>query len=327
MAEQALRRRRERRGERRSGVTGSVTAGKLVTSIVDRLNAAYIFPDRAAQAAAQLSASLKDGRYEGHSGPDLCELISDDLRRATDDKHLRLIWHDSAAATQDEDALIAQLREQIRQENYGVRQVEVLPGNVGLIALTIIPEASTGGEVIAAAMRLVAGTDALILDLRSTRGGAPDGVALLASYFFEDGETRLSDVIEGPAGPTRQFWTAAYLPGPRFLSRPLFVLTSSSTFSGGEALAYDLQVLGRVTVVGETTRGGAHPSAVIPIAEQVELRLPIARSVNPMTGTNWEGVGVDPDVPVRAEDALVVAVDQARAQVHAARIDSEPSGQ
>ena len=139
MAEQALRRRRERRGERRSGVTGSVTAGKLVTSIVDRLDAAYIFPDRAAQAAAQLSASLKDGRYEGHSGPDLCELISDDLRRATDES-----TSGSSGTTLPRrprtKTTHRPLREQIRQENYGVRQVEVLPGNVGLIALTIIPK-------------------------------------------------------------------------------------------------------------------------------------------------------------------------------------------
>ncbi|MGI8691709.1 MAG: S41 family peptidase [Geodermatophilaceae bacterium] len=39
----------------------------------------------------------------------------------------------------------------------------------------------------------------------------------------------------------------------------MYVLTSGATFSGGEALAYDLQQLGRATVVGERTRGGAHP--------------------------------------------------------------------
>ena len=178
-----------------------MNARTLVTSIVDRLNEAYIFPDRAAQAAAQLGASLGDGRYEGHSGSALCELISADLLRATEDKHLRLIWHDSAAATRDESALIDDLRDQIRRENYGVQKIEILSGNVGVVALTIVPEAASGGEVIAAAMRLVTSTDALILDLRTTRGGAPDGVALLASYLFEDGETQAERCDRGTRWP------------------------------------------------------------------------------------------------------------------------------
>ena len=87
----------------------------------------------------------------------------------------------------------------------------------------------------------------------------------------------------------------------------MFVLVSTTTFSGGEALADDLQALGRVTVVGEVTRGGAHPSTVVSLGDNVELRLPVARTVNPITGTDWEGVGVQPDVTVAAEVALDTA--------------------
>src|SRR5215831_18181243 len=156
-------------------------------------------------------------------------------------------------------------------------------------------------------MQLVSNTAALILDLRPTRGGSPEGVSFLSSYLFPDGEVHLSDVIEGPDGRTRQHWTYAYLPGPRYLDRPVYVLTSATTFSGGEALAYDLQALGRAVVVGEQTRGGAHPSVMIPLTGQIELRLPVARSINTVTGTNWEAVGVQPDVSVPAADALEVA--------------------
>jgi C-terminal processing protease CtpA/Prc len=99
------------------------------------------------------------------------------------------------------------------------------------------------------------------------------------------------------------------VPGPRYLDRPVYVLTSASTFSGGEQLAYDLQALGRATIVGETTRGGAHPSAVVSLTDHVELRLPVARSVSSVTGGNWEGVGVRPDVAARAQDALDVALE------------------
>ncbi len=129
--------------------------------------------------------------------------------------------------------------------------------------MTIIPEVATGGPSLAAAMQLVQHTEALILDLRGTRGGSPEGVVFLASFLFPDGEARLSDFVEGPHGPTRQYWTSAFLPGPRYLDRRVYVLTSATTFSGGEALAYELQALGRATVVGETTRGGAHPSEVV----------------------------------------------------------------
>ena len=237
----------------------------------------------------------------------LLTLVNEDLLVACADKHLRLIWHeenDAGESPQSDEDLIAGLREMFRVENYGIRRVERLAGNVGLIALTIIPEAATAGDPIAAAMQLVQHTHGLILDLRATRGGAPDGVAFLASFFFPDGEVQLSDIIEGPHGPAHQFWTSGSLPAPRYLDRPVFVLVSGTTFSGGESLAYDLQALGRVTVVGEITRGGAHPSTVVSLGDNVELRLPIARTVNPITGTDWEAVGVQPDILVSADAAL-----------------------
>jgi C-terminal processing protease CtpA/Prc len=282
-------------------------ASALVEAIIARLAEAYIFPDRAAEAASLLRANLAAGAYALPVGPELCDRLSADLFAACADKHLRLIWHVSAEASQDEAQLVAELRERFRRENYGIRRVELLPGNVGIIALTIIPEATAAAPTITAAMQLVQHTDALILDLRSTLGGAPDGVAFLCSFFFAGEPIHLNDIVEGPRGPTQQFWTLRDVPGPRYDERPVYVLTSAQTFSGGEEVAYDLQALGRATVVGEVSRGGAHPSAVLSLTEQVELRLPVARSINPVTGTNWEAVGVQPDIVVRSLDPLSVA--------------------
>jgi C-terminal processing protease CtpA/Prc len=281
----------------------------LIELLIERLNEAYIFPERSAQATELLRTRLGEGAYGSTAGADLCERISADLFEACKDKHLRLLWHDSPEESGDEAQLVAELREQIRLENHGVRRVERLAGNVGLIELTIIPEVANGGPALAAAMQLVQHTEALILDLRATRGGSPDGVVFLASFLFPDDEAaRLSDFVEGPHGPTRQYWTSAYLPAPRYLDRAVYVLTSATTFSGGEALAYDLQALGRATIVGETTRGGAHPSEVVSLTAQIELRLPVARAVNPITGSNWESIGVQPDLPAPASDALEVAL-------------------
>ena len=283
-------------------------ATTLVEQLVEQLNDGYIFPDRAMRAVELLRARREQGAYAEATGPELCERISADLLEACKDKHLRLIWHDTPLAAPDQARLHDELRDQIRRENYGVRRVELCVDNVGVIELTIIPEASSGGPTLAAAMQLVASTAALIFDLRPTRGGSPEGVAFLSSYLLPDGEVHLSDFIEGPDGPTRQYWTSAYLPGPRYLDRPVYVLTSSTTFSGGEALAYDLQALGRAVVVGERTRGGAHPSIMVPLTGQIELRLPVARSVYAVTGSNWEGTGVQPDIVVPASDALDVAL-------------------
>lgn len=286
--------------------TAILDAPALVDAIVDTVTAGYVFPDRSADAADLLRARLGDGAYDLPVGPELCDVVSADLLAACGDRHLRLIWHEEAVAGGDEAGLVADLRELFRLENQGVQRVERRPGNVGLVGLTIVPDAASAGPALAAALRLVEHTHALILDLRETRGGAPDGVAFLASFLFPDGEVHLSDVVEGPHGPTRQLWTSGWLPGPRY-GGPVWALTSASTFSGGEALAYDLQALGRATVVGEVTRGGAHPSTLVPLGEHVELRLPVARSVNPITGGNWEAVGVQPDVAVPAAQALEVA--------------------
>jgi C-terminal processing protease CtpA/Prc len=284
---------------------------QLVDVLIDRLDSSYVFPERSAAAAELLRANLAGGRYDLPIGPTLCELLSDDLLEACNDKHLRLIWHESLEVSQDEEQLVAELRQLMRRENHGLRRVERLPGNVGLIELTLIPDAASAGPAFAAAMQLVVHTHALILDLRNGRGGAPDGVAFLASFFFADGETHLSDIVEGPDGPTRQYWTSSFLPAPRYLDRPVYAVTSATTFSGAEGLAYDLQALKRATVVGEVTRGGAHPSEVVSLREHVELRLPVARGVSAVTGGNWEGTGVQPDVVVSAETAVDVALQTA----------------
>jgi C-terminal processing protease CtpA/Prc len=291
-------------------MTGSLDAPALVESVIDHLNRAYIFPDRAAAAAVLLRSQLEKGRYQGAAGEALLLLVNEDLLEACSDKHLRLLWYEadaSGAAPQSDEDVIALLREMFRLENHGVKRVERLAGNIGIIELTVIPDAASAGRVIAAAFELVQHTSGLILDLRPARGGSPDGVAYLCSFFFADSDVHLTDIVEGPNGPTHQFWTSGYLPAPRYLERPVYALVSGTTFSGGEALAYDLQAHRRATIVGDVTRGGAHPSTVVSLGENIELRLPIARSVSPVTGGDWDGVGVIPDIAVPAADAFDTA--------------------
>jgi len=203
----------------------------------------------------------------------------------------------------------------------GIGRAERLDGNVGYLELQpLLFPPSIAGEAVAAAMTLIARADALLIDLRQCLGGDPNMVAMVCTYLFGAEPVHLIDMISRPAADgtaaVRQSWTMPFAPGRRFgPDKPVFVLTSGTTFSGGEELAYDLQQLGRATVVGECTRGGAHPVERFRIRPHLQATIPIARSVSPVSGGNWEGTGVLPDIPVAAGEALDAACQRARSSV------------
>jgi hypothetical protein len=279
-----------------------VTADRLVDAVAEHLDA-YVFPDRAAAAVARMHA--RD--YGALEGEALCAAVNEDLLAACDDKHLRLLWHSEPIARDDTGAedLEAVMRERFRRESNGVRRVELLDGGTGLVELTILPPAEIAGDSFAAVFRLVEHTRALVLDLRGALGGAPDGVTLFAGYLLPP-RTHFTDIVEGE--DTESFWTPDELPAPRYLDRPVAALIGPRTFSGAESLAYELQARGRARIVGEPSRGGAHPSTMVALSERIELRLPVARPVSPVTGGNWEGTGIEPDVRVPEAEALEAAL-------------------
>jgi C-terminal processing protease CtpA/Prc len=200
------------------------------------------------------------------------------------------------------------------KRNYGVAKVEQLDGNIMLLDLRVFPPPETAGDVIAAAMTLVAQGDALIIDLRHN-GGGWDTVNLVAGYLLPPG-SQLSGVYDRPSGRLTPQTTAMWAPGRRFgAEKPLYVLIGKRTFSAAEALAYDLQALKRATIVGEPSGGGANPFEYRRLTDHFALGLPEKRSVSPVTGTNWQGVGVKPDVAAPTDRALDAALDLARAEL------------
>jgi C-terminal processing protease CtpA/Prc len=165
-------------------------------------------------------------------------------------------------------------------------------------------------------MGFVAHTDAIIFDIRQNGGGQPAMVTLIASYLF-DRPTHLIDIYDRKENSTTQNWTLSYLPGPRLTKQPVFVLTSKRTFSGAEEFAFDLKNQKRATIVGETTGGGAHPVSGHMVADYFMVGVPSAKSLDPVTRTNWEGTGVEPDVKVPAADALATAEKLAMEKIQA----------
>ncbi|GIG70351.1 S41 family peptidase [Phytomonospora endophytica] len=284
--------------------------GALLDAVLDAVRTHYVHPETAAAMAALVRARRAEGAYTGLPGPEFCATVTADLRSVYDDRHLTVVWRDEPRPEPEPGAEAAALdvwRERFRLEAEGVTRVERLPGNVGLIALAGFADPVAAGPVYEAAMRLLAGTYALIVDLRANRGGWPLSAVQFCAYFLGAEPVRLSTVHKGPEA--RQFWTPAHLPGPRYLDRPVHVLTSAKTFSGGEDAAYTLQGLGRATVVGERTAGAAHSFAVFRIDDHVDAHIPDERPVNAVTGANWEGTGVVPDIAVPAGAAFDVAYE------------------
>jgi C-terminal processing protease CtpA/Prc len=263
-----------------------------------------------AEAASQLRADLEAGMFDQvRDGERFAERVGSRLRELTGDGHLNLEYS-AAEISEGEDAQEEFNQEQMERWygahiNYGVESVERLDGNIGYLDLRVFPPVEMGGDTIIAAMTVLADMDALIIDLRQNGGGIGDTADLIASYLFAAERRPLTGVYDRPTDTLIQRFTQPYVPGKRFgPEKPVYVLISPKTFSAAEALAYNLQALGRARVIGETSGGGAHPFEYLRIHPNYVLWSVTAKSVNPITGTNWQSVGVLPDIQVSSVDAL-----------------------
>ena len=286
----------------------------VIAELGRQLQANYVFPDVAARVASTLKKKEASGGYAAATDLEaFAKVLAEDLRREGKDLHFGVRFDpDFRPRPRPEGrrvpdaAEVAEGRAWAASIGYGLGAVQRLPGNIGYLEVTGFPPAELVGEAMTAAMQLVQGSDALILDLRRNSGGHPATVAHLLSHFFPQGDVRhLNSIYNRPENSTRQYWTsdAATV---RY-TKPVYVLTSKKTFSGGEECAYDLQTQKRATLVGETTGGGANPGELQPIGHGLLAFIPFGRAINPVTGTNWEHVGVKPDIAVAAADAQKVA--------------------
>jgi len=305
------------------------TRKQVIAELGARVAEVYVFPDKAAQVVARLNAREQSGAYRAVKDLDgFAGMLTADLRQPTNDKHLG-VRYSAKAIPEDENRpeptpeMERKFAEYLRSQNYGIRKVETLPGNIGYIDLREFAAARYAKPALSAMMTLVAGTDALIVDLRNNGGGDPFAVAWMQSYLF-DGRTHLNDMYWRAGERTDGFWTDADVPGQKFGgAKKVYVLTSKDTFSGAEEFSYNLQQLKRGTIIGETTGGGAHPGRVYRIHPHLSVFVPSGRAINPVSKTNWEGTGVVPDVKVNAADALRTAERLALTELLKAPADDE----
>ncbi|MGZ3183433.1 MAG: S41 family peptidase [Telluria sp.] len=291
----------------------AATRHAVVDELIKDLKADYVFPETAAALESKLRDEQRQGHLDQPSAQAFADALTALLRTSAHDKHLGVAFSAEAlpveSAQRPTEAELAQREAELAKYaasgNYGIEKVEHLRGNIGYIELRGFLPARTVVDAYAAAMKLVNGSDALIIDLRRNRGGDPEAVALLESYFFARA-THVNDIVSRD-GTVRQHWTSGTA-GPRYdAAKPVYILTSATTFSGGEDLSYSMQAQHRATLVGETTGGGANPGRSHRVGEHFSAFIPYGRAHNPVTGGNWEGSGVQPEVAVPAADALVRA--------------------
>jgi hypothetical protein len=291
---------------------GAAQRDAVVQTLAVKLKANYIHPVVAERVGSAIVEKNAAGGYAASATADaFSAALSKDLRDLSDDKHFlarhneRFREHGNGNEVPSA-AEMHQMRDQVVRLGYGIDRIDHLPGNVGYIDLRGFGPAEFVGPAYTAALTLLAGTDALILDLRRTDGGQRAGVASLMSHFFPLGDERhLNDVIDRAAGTTQQYWTLATV--TQRYDKPVYVLTSARTFSAGEECAYDFQVQKRATLVGETTGGGANSVDRFSLGHGIMVAIPTAQTINPVTHTSWEHVGVKPDIAVPAAQAQKTA--------------------
>lgn len=290
---------------------------RVLDAMVPLLEAHYLYPDVAKAMIATLrERDRRDAYARIADASAFASAVTDDLRGISHDRHVTLHCEDAQAKAGPSRA--EQEAEAELQAKAGFVAIERWPGNVAYVRLDSFgPYADrvNGEAVYAENLTRIADADALILDLRENHGGYPEMVALLVSYLVDATPVHLVDFWDHDEGTTTQSWTRATVGGARFGSKkPVFVLISHETFSGGEETAYDLQAIKRAVLVGERTRGGANFAPHHKLDERFTFAVPQGRAVSAVTGTNWEGTGVTPDVPVPPDQAPKEALARARAR-------------
>lgn len=317
---------------------------QIVEGSIKAVNRYYVSADVARQVETGLRRRIAAGDYDRiTSAFDMIDTLDAHLEELSKDPHLKLAYgHRPSPMPQEGREIPVETTEEkeesrraARERNFGFEKVERLPGNIGYLSMNSFVRPEFSGETAGMAMSFLGGTEALIIDLRNSGGGSADMVVFLASYFFDEEPFRLGDWFTRVENSTQQWWTLPYVPGGRYLNKPVYILLSRRSFSAVEGLAALLQHHKKAVIVGEATRGGTHPGSMIRIHPNFALfvptswfiyptgtpTFPMGRPVFPTSKTDTKGTGVQPDIAAPAAQAL------AQAQLDAFRklIEKNPS--
>ena len=290
---------------------------RVIEAAIANLKQHYVDPDVARKMADALAAHEKNGDDDRVAdGGAFARLLTKQMREVSHDMHLDIIYSteplpDLSMGPAAEE--IMRYRKELAEDNCRFKKVEILAGNIGYLKLNAFPEPVLCEGTAKAAMASLNGADAIIFDLRENRGGEPEMVALVAAYLFDHPEYWYN-LRENT---TQNSWTRSPVPGNRLADKPVYLLTSARTFSGAEQFCYNLKMLKRATLVGETTGGAAHAGVFYRIDDHFGMGIPETRPINPFGKADWAETGVEPDVKVKTGDALKTALRLAAGRLEA----------
>lgn len=282
----------------------------LSTMIVEN----YVSEEVGIKTKEHLYSLEKSGKFKNiKTNKEFAVALTTAVQEINQDKHMRIKERQQyEAPVMTPERLIEEKlhrNERVKSYNGGFHTVKVLEGNVGYLDLRGFAYFGMGKSFADAYMKLLANSDAIIIDLSKNGGGDPDMVRYLCSFFLEN-DVHINSLYFREGDRTIDFITGD-VDGKKMVDIPLFVLTSKKTFSGAEEFSYNMQTQKRATLIGQTTGGGANPGGTVPINENLEVFIPRGKAINPITKTNWEGVGVVPEIETSSEETLDKAVELA----------------
>ncbi len=295
---------------------------KAVQKLSDLMNEFYVFPEVAKKTEAHLKTQLESGHFDQYKNDeDFAAALTESVQSINKDKHMRIRKNRPYEAPDNSPERMIEERlyqmDRSRKSNSGFNTVKIMEGNVGYLDYRGFAGFAGGKPVTDAYMKLLSRSDAIIIDLSKNGGGDPAMVQYLCSFFF-DQKVHLNSLYFREGDRTIDFWTLDDVDGTKMPDVPLFVITSNRTFSGAEEFSYNMQTQKRATLIGQTSGGGANPGGSRGINENLTVFIPGGMAINPITKTNWEGVGVIPEVKTEVEEALEKAHELAKeaAQAH-----------
>lgn len=291
---------------------------EIIDSLTKKLEEFYIRPNAIGDIKKKLNENYKNGIYKKSSNPrEFASMLTNNLIEISKDLHFNVMydqdWVDNQQKKNDVELQKRNKAQELieaKKKNFGFEQARILEGNVGYLEFTYFHDPVEGSETATTVMQFLSNTDALIVDLRRNNGGVMEMGQFISSYLFYNKDLPLYKYYYYESGRkkiNREMWLLPSVPGKRLADIDVYILTSGVTFSAAEWMSYSLQNLKRVTIVGEQTAGGAHPVDRKIVTQGFSINIPFGEVKDPITGIDFEGHGVTPDVKCKSEDALNTA--------------------
>ncbi len=313
---------------------------KVIERVKELIDSQYVIADKTEVINNYLDSLKAIGRYKGiKDNKVFAETLSEDLVTISKDQHFKIQYNPELVKSRREDRKrwekaeangTPENQEEIidinywysQKSNFGMQKIEILDGNIGYMKLTFFDILQWVQNTIDGAMGVLANTDGLIIDIRGNGGGYISS-SYLGSYFFDENPTIWNIGYNRPLAQRDTTFTYRQIGGQRYLNKPIYILVNEKSFSRAEEFAYCMKHHGKATIVGQTTAGAAHGIDFLEMDDNFLIQLPVTSSIHPNTNTDWEGIGVIPNIIANNEESFKVAYTKILDELIASKKDQD----